>query len=215
MWAYILSNKLVVSTLLLIIVYTVGVVGVILPEYRPIVLPLTPINLVFTLVVFLWNEEKWSLKAVLWMFIIGFLGWLIEAIGTNTSLIFGAYQYLETLGWSIYKTPLAMFINWLILMYASVVMIQKTNLNRVIKSILGALLMVSLDYLIEPVAVALRFWVWSGDQIPLQNYAAWFVIAFIFNIFYYQLNLKLVNKLAPVIFIIQVAFFGILSFFVK
>ena len=33
------------------------------------------------------------------------------------------------------------------------------------------------DGLLEPVAVRLGYWVWSRPLVPLQNYAAWAVIA--------------------------------------
>jgi uncharacterized membrane protein len=48
---------------------------------------------------------------------------------------------------------------------------------------MAALLMVALDVLIEPVAVALDFWQWENAVIPIQNFVMWFA-----NGFYYSTN---------------------------
>jgi bisanhydrobacterioruberin hydratase len=38
-------------------------------------------------------------------------------------------------------------------------------------------LTVAFDAVMEPVAIALGYWTWTGGAIPLRNYAAWFLIS--------------------------------------
>jgi uncharacterized membrane protein len=70
--------------------------------------------------------------------------------------------------------------------------------------------MLAYDVLLEPVAIHFDFWSWEGGSIPLQNYAAWWIIAFfmLLGAFYFVQNLK--NRLAVYIIGIQVLFFIIL-----
>ena len=78
--------------------------------------------------------------------------------------------------------------------------------------LIGASLMVIIDYSIEPVAMSLDFWSWQDYIIPVQNYIGWFIVAFILNILFQSLRLKIFNNLAVAVFIIQYIFFFVLSF---
>ncbi len=39
--------------------------------------------------------------------------------------------------------------------------------------------MLLMDLLIEPVAIHLGYWSWTGGDIPIQNYLSWFVISLV------------------------------------
>jgi putative membrane protein len=41
--------------------------------------------------------------------------------------------------------------------------------------------MTALDYFVEPVAMALGFWHWENDVIPLQNYMMWFITSLVIH----------------------------------
>jgi putative membrane protein len=71
--------------------------------------------------------------------------------------------------------------------------------------------MVIIDVSLEHVAVALDFWSWENDSIPLQNYIAWFVVAFLMHLYFQRLDLKKINRIGVALFIIQYIFFFILS----
>ena len=78
------------------------------------------------------------------------------------------------------------------------------------------MLMVGLDFLIEPVAISLDFWSWEYDIIPLQNYIGWFVIAFILQlIFLNVLDKAEKNIVAVSLFGWQIMFFGVLNLFLS
>ena len=72
--------------------------------------------------------------------------------------------------------------------------------------------MVGLDYLIEPVAIKLDFWFWKEGLIPAQNYVAWFIVAFILLLLYHIWIKQNQNRIAIILFSIQVVFFGLLNF---
>jgi putative membrane protein len=59
-------------------------------------------------------------------------------------------------------------------------------------------LMTALDYFVEPVAMALGFWHWENDVIPLQNYMMWFITSLVIHglihLFRPTINAKLVSS---------------------
>jgi len=65
--------------------------------------------------------------------------------------------------------------------------------------------------LIEPVAMAYDFWDWTNDIVPLQNYIAWYMIAFVLLVCFYKLEIAIKNKVAVALLVLQFLFFGILN----
>lgn len=174
---------------------------------------LTPFNLIISLVLMIWTHEKVSKKFITICLISFITGFTFEFIGTNTGLIFGDYTYGQTLGFKIGHVPLIIGVNWLILVYSSAAVVNYflEKAHIVVKSIISAILMVSLDFFIEPVAMKYDFWSWANDVIPIQNYIAWFVIAlFLLIITHHSIIIK--NKIAIALFIAQSLFFIILNF---
>ena len=74
-------------------------------------------------------------------------------------------------------------------------------------------MMVFLDFFIEPVAIKYDFWSWTKIVIPFQNYIVWYIVSFLFLMLFYSSNFKKENKLAPILFIIQLIFFITLALF--
>ena len=69
--------------------------------------------------------------------------------------------------------------------------------------------MVTLDFLIEPVAIELGFWQWHADKIPFENYVAWFILATIFSRLTAAGNAR--NKLSSWVIITLTLFFATLN----
>ena len=174
---------------------------------------LTPFNLIISLILILWTHEKISKKFILICLTSFITGFTLEFIGTNTGLIFGDYTYGQTLGFQIGHVPLIIGVNWLILVYSSAAIVNYflEESHVVVKSIISAALMVGLDFFIEPVAMKYDFWSWANDVIPIQNYIAWFVIAFFLLIITHH-SMIIKNKIAIALFIAQSLFFIILNF---
>lgn len=106
----------------------------------------------------------------------------------RTGLIFGSYQYGNTLGLKLADVPITIGLNWIILLMSTNAVVEEWNAGgKIGKAALGAGLMTALDLLIEPVAVHFDFWHWSNIQVPVQNFVAWWVISFFFQ-YVYQLG---------------------------
>ena len=168
-------------------------------------LAFTPINLFISFVLLFINQlqlEKSELNAAL---IIFFIGMISEILGVNYGLIFGDYVYLDNLGFKVLGVPVLIGVNWIILTFITGSMSGYVIKNKHIAALTGAILMILLDLIIEPVAPLLGFWIFDLPTVPLQNYIGWFVIGlttqyiYHFNIerkeYLFSINLLLVNAI--------------------
>ena len=168
-------------------------------------LAFTPINLFISFVLLFINQlqlEKSELNAAL---IIFFIGMISEILGVNYGLIFGDYVYLDNLGFKVLGVPVLIGVNWIILTFITGSMSSYIIKNKYIAALTGAILMILLDLIIEPVAPLLGFWIFDLPTVPLQNYIGWFVIGlttqyiYHFNIerkeYLFSINLLLVNAI--------------------
>ena len=205
----------------LIIVYSVGIIGMLTP-YRDSFILLTPFTLIASMAFLIWGEEKRHERLYIGLGLAAFFGWLIEALGTNTGAIFGAYTYGPTLGWHIWNTPFTMALNWASLIYCTTLIAKeigfKPKFERLGVSIIGATLMVFLDFFLEPVAIRYNFWAWQENSnnlflvAPWKNYTSWWLISFIFIISLYPFFKNCKNSAAWVLFLLQFIFFMALNF---
>jgi len=199
---------------ILSVLYTVGLIGILWPLHKQFIL-LTPLNLLVSLGLVLFFHPHWKLSSrLLLLFCFGF-GFGMELLGVQTGLVFGDYSYGQTLGWKIGGTPLMIGFNWVMLVYCSGVTVNHffTPQSPWLKTIIATALMVLLDILIEPVAIRYDFWSWAGEEIPLQNYLAWFGIAFVLLRIFFYIEEQTSNKVGIALFILQFLFFGILNLF--
>lgn len=207
----------------IILMYVAGTIGLIVPYTQPYFKLLSPFNLWVSLILLLLFHQDFNRNFILISISIFLAGFLVEVVGVHTGLIFGQYWYGQTLGTQLFNVPLVIGANWLLLVYCSSVVTQNicTRLQKILpensllssaflKAFLAASLMVSLDFLIEPVAIRLDFWHWQNEQIPLQNFQAWFLIAFILAFMFLKGNFLKTNLLAPLLFILQLLFFILL-----
>lgn len=168
-------------------------------------LAFTPINLFISFVLLFINQvqlEKSELNAAL---IIFFIGMISEILGVNYGLIFGDYVYLDNLGFKVLGVPVLIGVNWIILTFITGSMSSYIIKNKHIAAITGAILMILLDLIIEPVAPLLGFWIFDLPTVPLQNYIGWFVIGLTTQYIYhfnierkehsFSINLLLVNAI--------------------
>jgi putative membrane protein len=195
---------------LLSAMYMAGIAGAIfLPEgTRDWFLKLTPLTLLFT--AFLLVYFNYSSSILQFLIISYGIGFLVEAVGVNTGLIFGNYAYGRILGPKIWNTPIIIGVNWFILAASSYALVKTIFNNHWLLLPAGASLMTLLDYLIEPVAIKLDFWQWYGYDVPLKNYFGWFVTAAVLMWIAKKLNLQFTNTLPNLILKLQFIFFATL-----
>lgn len=201
------------SLAFLIIIYTVGALGFIFEYQYDLLLSLTPVNLSMSLAFLLFFHKDYDKNFIFWVAFIFLAGWLLEWVGVKTGFPFGTYEYGKTLGWAIDGIPLMMGVNWLVLIYCNHALAQKINKNPLFISVITAISMTIMDYFLEPVAVKHQFWTWYGADIPVSNYAGWFVYSLLLAYTSYWFNIKIKNSIAIGLLIIQFLFFIVLALF--
>ena len=197
---------------LITIFFAVGTIGIALPEHRDNLVRLSSFHLLLTFIVLYYSRKDKKDKFFLFAFLIFVLGILVESIGTNTGILFGDYKYGTTLGAKVFGVPLIIGVNWATMVVCSSTLVYRLKLNLIWKSVLAAILMTSLDFLIEPVAVKLDFWSWARGEIPIYNYICWFVISLPMHYFYMKWNLVENNSVPKAVFVLLAIFFLVLNF---
>jgi putative membrane protein len=193
----------------------VGLLGILIPEYRFYFLGLSPFNLLLTLALFSLANREFDRMFVLLFSIICIVGFFVEVLGVATGAIFGVYHYGEALGMQGLNVPFIIGVNWYLLAMATYEAFHYKRIHKLMRALLSAALMTFIDVLIEPLSAKLDFWYWSENIAPLQNYIAWFVVAFLFQLIIQQFRPQ-VNKTAAIFVIaLQIIFFTSLHLFLK
>jgi uncharacterized membrane protein len=178
--------------------------------YR-IALDFVPINLILTSLIIVKFQQEFNAR--FWQFLIfTFLtGLIIEIFGVNSGLVFGHYRYGEVLGPGFLGTPLLIGLNWFMVAYSVLCACDYLPATTWFRTVAGVLLMVGLDYLMEPVAMRLDFWQWDNGNIPLRNYAGWAGTSSAIMVHAALYPFKRKNRVAAWAFAIQVFFFLLMN----
>lgn len=161
--------------------HAVGLAGVVLFD-ASLVLDLTVFNLLFSTLIVLGfgdpkNGGRWAMT--------GYITYAVEVLGVQTGFPFGEYEYGTRLGPHIYDTPPMIGVLWLVTLSGAVYWAERAlptgqaAASRVGRAALAATIMVAFDLIMEPVAMMADFWNWTDNTVPLKNYAAWWIIAFL------------------------------------
>ncbi|MBF8963310.1 carotenoid biosynthesis protein [Pontibacter sp. FD36] len=168
---------------------------------------LTPMNLLLTNFLLFSFHRRWNVAFILFAVTIMAAGFFAEVLGIHTGLLFGDYAYGESLGIKVLDVPLLIGLNWLMLVYTSGHLVNTVQLHWLARAALAALLMVGLDFFLEPVAVAFDFWDWHGGHIPWSNYTGWLGLSFLFQVYFQKAPIYKHNRLAPYVYLVQAVFF--------
>ena len=187
----------------IVILYSVGILGFLFPNSRNIFIAVTPFVLLLSTYLLAIYHPKFFKRDLLLFFIIFFLGFLIEAIGVNTGLIFGNYSYGSALGIKLFNTPLLIGLNWLFLTYTGVSISEKITDKIALQLIIAPSLMLLYDLILEQIAPIMDMWSWASSTVPVKNYIAWWVIGFIFTVIFKIFKVNTNNPLALILFICQ------------
>ncbi len=129
------------------------------------------------------------------------LALLYAFIFENLSIIFfagveGGYYYNDNFLFFIHKTPLFIVLLWSLILYSSYEIIGKI-FNKKQALFLIPLYVLSLDIVMDVIAVKLNLWTWIGFEdynvffsVPASNYIGWLLTSFFF-VFTWE---KLKNK---------------------
>lgn len=208
------ANKQAVSIIL--IFHAVGLVGLALLFSRSLFLDIVPFHLLLMLAVLALNHKPLNTRFIFLFLIISISGFSAEWIGIHTHWLFGDYNYGHTLGIKLSCVPLIIGCNWFMLIYATGVLMQRSRLkNFLLRSLSGALLLVLLDVLIEPVAIHFDYWHWTSSIIPLKNYICWFGVSFMLLLVCEAFRFRQQSIVATVFLVTQFAFFGLLYLIIR
>ena len=198
------------ATVFLVVTHGAGIVGLLSPA-RHLFQSATPFHLLLTVSVLLYFHQDW--RSSFWWFVGGvmLIGYWVEVLGVHTSLVFGSYAYDTTLGVKVLAVPLMIAVNWLLLTYLCGAVVHRFAFSISTKVLLAALLMVAMDYLIEPVAIRYDFWHWETLHPPLHNYLGWLLVALLVQGIFFATAFNKENPLAWPLLIIQAVFFLVLQ----
>ena len=206
------TGRLRLAQGLVLLFHITGFVGLAFSQDKAFYLGHTPLTLLLTaglLVAFQpgRNLSFWLLLAQIFL-----LGLVAEVVGTNTGLLFGHYTYGATLGPQYMGAPWLIGLNWVIVTYLGGMLAAYLPASRLVRVLVGAVLMVGLDLCLEPVAGRYDFWHWTGDVIPLKNFRDWFLLALFLQLLFVRTPFPKRNPLVPLVYLVQLLFFFVLGF---
>jgi len=207
-----ISSTSKVSVFAIWLFHVCGMIGISYAN-KDLFLSFTPVNLIISFFLLFVNQIQITQREILSVFTIFLIGMICEILGVNYGYIFGDYVYLDNLGTKVFGVPILIGINWIILTFITGSIssyIFKKNLKFSILT--GAIFMILLDLIIEPVAPLLGFWIFDLPSVPLQNYVGWFLIGLATQFIYQKF---VVNKEIPFSFnllLANIVFFSFLNF---
>lgn len=204
-----------IVSFIIVILHLVGAIGCAIPQTRELTISLTPVNLLVNAGLLAYCHNGTKKQLILFFVLSSIAGFTVEVIGVTTGFPFGDYTYGSTLGLKLLNVPILIGVNWFILSYCFGMLTARLGLPIVAKSIVGALGMVLIDLLIEPIAVRFDYWTWHQGDIPLSNYAGWLVVSFGIQLVFHQLFKENLNKQSGVTVGCQAFYFSFLQIFFK
>lgn len=196
--------------------YAVGVISHLIDYLLPLMKTLTPFTLLLTGgVVLFFSSKNSNGNLILWVIVTYLITYFLEVIGVKTGLVFGDYAYGNTLGLKLFDVPLIIGFNWVLVVLGAIKLSLKIFDDYFFVALFTGIFSVVFDFFLEPIAIKLDYWNWEGIKVPLQNYFAWFVIAFLFSILFQKMKLKIQSTLVEKYFLTQLIFFVILFFFMR
>lgn len=197
----------------LAVLHVLGVIGLRFHETQEIFTRLIPVYFLVTLAVLLYYQKHWNIRIIGFLFFVFTAALAIQALGLHSGTVFGLFRYGKVMGPKVFDTPIAIGVMWLVIIYCAGLLVKNLKYNSFINAGLAAAMLVMLNVLIEPVAMKLGMWGWEDRRVPAQNYAAWFVVSYLFVLLMLNLKAKLRNDLAPYVFVVIAGFFLAVNLF--
>ncbi len=197
-----------ISIALIWLFHVSGILGIIYGNSNWFI-SFTPLNLTLNFLLLLINCKV--NKRVLTIIILGFfIGMITEILGVQYGWIFGDYQYGNQLGTKLMGVPLLIGVNWALLTVITGAIAQQFYLNKFMRVLIGVGLMLFLDLLMEPLAPVFDFWIFDGEEAPLQNYLGWAAVAIFLQFGYYFLKVRVNGSFPFHLYLLQIIFFSVL-----
>ena len=166
----------------------------------------TPLNLLLQISLLFSIFPIAKRREYLLFFLFFILGFGVEYIGVQYGVPFGDYSYGENLGIKISDVPLLIGFNWALLIFVTVGISNYIKKSILVKSLIGASLMLILDVPMEIVAPKVNFWSF-WEEVPLSNYVSWFLISFVMQLIGHRFLLKGNRLFSLHLYVSQLCFF--------
>ena len=194
--------------------FLMGVIFHLIPFTRQLMPTLTPFVLFLSGITVLYRARgELNLKRLAVLVATYVITFALEAAGVATGKVFGKYSYGASLGVKLLEVPLVIGFNWVMIIFGLYTGLLRFKLKPVLIPFFTALLAAGFDFIMEPVAVALDYWSWSGGIIPLQNYIAWFLIALLCVWLLKIFRVEVKNIIPAAFVVIELVFFILLRLF--
>ncbi len=204
------SHKTGIGIFLLWLLHLSGLIGI-AAGAGDWFIPKTPLNLILTSLIFFWVFPVKSAVKIWYAVFVFVLGMAAEWVGVHTGYLFGTYSYGENLGPKLDGVPYLIGVNWALLSLASGSLSTSWKVSKPTQVMIGALIMVGLDYFIEGVAPRMDFWSFEGGAPPFWNYICWFGLALLFQWVYQRSGISGNRTIALHLICVQLAFFILLG----
>ena len=204
-----LSKDLVIM-IVLIILYGVGISGFCLFDLRDILLPISGTILYITTIGVVLSSKS-IFNNLLFLSIAFGVGFSAELIGVQTGVLFGDYSYGANLGFKLLGVPIVIGLLWGVLAVSCASCVCQFKPFRRYPVLPSAILMLGMDYIMEPVAISCGFWTWNADVVPIWNYICWFAIALLLQLIIKRGGFLESNKVFNLVFILMALFFSLLN----
>ena len=204
------ANKKNISIFIIWLVHISGLLGMVFYDLD-FFAGYTSLNLFLMSIILFANIKLNNKNQIFALLLIFLIGMLSEFIGVNYGLIFGEYIYGNNLGFKLFGVPFLIGLNWVILtvICANIASILIKNNSIIQIIILGTLLMLFMDFVMEPIAPKLDLWKFKNLVVPTSNYIGWLVISIltqtIYNIQFKEKEFKLSFNLYTAIFLFFVS----------
>ena len=152
----------------------------------------TCVNLLLMSIILFLNLKLQSNYHILSILSIFLIGMITESLGVNYGLIFGDYEYGNNLGFKLFGVPYLIGVNWIILtaISANIASFLTKNRSVVLTIITGTLLMLAMDFVMEPIAPKLDMWRFKNLIVPPSNYVGWLFVGLftqtLYNLYFRQ-----------------------------
>lgn len=199
----------------LVFLYASGLVAHLVPGLRFLTIYTTDLFLFVINAILLGLIFKKNLDSRLWVWAIAtyLFTFFTEALGVATGQVFGEYYYGSGMIVKWLGVPFVIALNWTLLILAVNDLAARKTANPIIASVFTSVIIAIYDWFIEPVAISLDYWQWAEGVIPIQNYIAWGIVAFIasFPLNYWRIQFR--HPILSVYLYIQLIYFIILQIF--
>ncbi len=117
------EKKITWAFTIAIIFHAVGLIGILWIDPNEFA-DMTPLNLLLSVALIFWTQEKINIPFIIFLAISFCAGLITEYLGVNYQLFFGHYRYETALGPKIGGVPWVIGLNWFMVIYCCGITVQ-------------------------------------------------------------------------------------------